>query len=63
MHTGGGRLTRIGNPMDIAYAATWLASDEAEFTTGALITVDGGFSANGDAAAEALPQEVTGTLD
>ena len=48
-HTGGGRLTRIGRPMDIAYAATWLASDEAEFVTGSLVTVDGGFSINGDA--------------
>jgi NAD(P)-dependent dehydrogenase (short-subunit alcohol dehydrogenase family) len=50
LHTGGGRLTRIGNPMDIAYAVTWLASDESAFTTGAQITVDGGFSVNGDAA-------------
>ena len=52
-HKGGGRLTRIGNPMDIAYTATWLASDEAEFATGSLVTVDGGFSINGDAASEA----------
>lgn len=51
-HKGGGRLTRIGNPMDIAYAATWLASEEAEFATGSLVTVDGGFSINGDAASE-----------
>lgn len=50
---GGGHLTRIGNPMDIAYAATWLASDEAEFATGSLVTVDGGFSVNGDQAEEA----------
>ncbi|KJE21790.1 dehydrogenase of unknown specificity, short-chain alcohol dehydrogenase like [Frankia torreyi] len=49
--TGGGRLTRIGNPMDIAYTAAWLASDEAAFVTGATVTADGGFSANGDAAA------------
>lgn len=55
-HTGGGRLTRIGHPMDIAYAATWLASDEAEFATGALIPVDGGFSINGDAVADAERQ-------
>jgi NAD(P)-dependent dehydrogenase (short-subunit alcohol dehydrogenase family) len=52
VHTGGGRLTRIGNPMDIAYAATWLASDEAAFATGSLVTVDGGFSINGDQAAD-----------
>ncbi|MFF4767330.1 SDR family NAD(P)-dependent oxidoreductase [Streptomyces sp. NPDC001255] len=53
LHTGGGRLTRIGNPMDIAYAATWLASDEAAFVTGSTVTADGGFSVNGDAAADA----------
>jgi NAD(P)-dependent dehydrogenase (short-subunit alcohol dehydrogenase family) len=46
----GGRLTRIGNPMDVANAALWLASDEAAFVTGQLVNVDGGFSANGDAA-------------
>ncbi|WP_409330832.1 SDR family NAD(P)-dependent oxidoreductase [Trujillonella humicola] len=48
-HTGGGRLTRIGNPMDIAHAALYLASDEAEFITGSELTADGGFSINGDA--------------
>ncbi|MFC3243551.1 SDR family NAD(P)-dependent oxidoreductase [Gordonia humi] len=52
-HTGGGRLTRIGNPMDIAYAATYLSSDEAEFATGSMLTVDGGFSINGDAVSDA----------
>ncbi|HVW41719.1 MAG TPA: SDR family NAD(P)-dependent oxidoreductase [Amycolatopsis sp.] len=52
-HTGGGRLTRIGNPMDIAYAVGYLASDQAEFVTGAQLTADGGFSINGDAAADA----------
>lgn len=46
---GGGHLTRIGNPMDIAYCATWLCSDEAAFVTGSLITADGGFTINGDA--------------
>jgi len=35
-------LTRLGVPDDIAYAALWLASDEAEFVTGALVPVDGG---------------------
>jgi len=45
----GGRLTRLGNPMDIAYTATWLASDEAAFVTGELVTADGGFGINGDA--------------
>jgi len=45
----GGRLTRLGNPMDIAYAATWLASDEGAFVTGEMVTVDGGVAINGDA--------------
>ena len=45
----GGRLTRLGNPNDIASAAVWLASDEAEFVTGSFVTADGGMSINGDA--------------
>jgi NAD(P)-dependent dehydrogenase (short-subunit alcohol dehydrogenase family) len=45
----GGRLTRMGAPMDIAYAAAWLASDEAAFVTGSFVTADGGFLINGDA--------------
>lgn len=39
-------LTRIGVPSDIAYAATWLASDESAFVTGSLVTVDGGMTIN-----------------
>jgi NAD(P)-dependent dehydrogenase (short-subunit alcohol dehydrogenase family) len=46
---GGGHLTRLGIPSDIANAATWLASDESGFATGSLVTVDGGFHINGDA--------------
>lgn len=38
-------LTRIGRPKDIAEMALFLASDKAEFITGALIPVDGGFAA------------------
>jgi NAD(P)-dependent dehydrogenase (short-subunit alcohol dehydrogenase family) len=49
---GGGHLTRVGNPMDVAYCATWLASDEAAFVTGSLVTADGGFTINGDALGE-----------
>jgi NAD(P)-dependent dehydrogenase (short-subunit alcohol dehydrogenase family) len=45
----GGRLTRLGNPMDIAYSALWLTSDESAFVTGDLILADGGFGINGDA--------------
>lgn len=46
---GGGHLTRLGVPDDIAYCATWLASDESAFVTGSLVTADGGFTVNGDA--------------
>lgn len=45
----GGRLTRLGNPMDIAYAAAFLCSDEGAFVTGEMLIVDGGFAINGDA--------------
>ncbi|HZP84428.1 MAG TPA: glucose 1-dehydrogenase [Chthonomonadaceae bacterium] len=38
-------LTRVGRPEDIANMALYLASDRAEFITGALIPVDGGFTA------------------
>ena len=33
---------RLGKPEDIAYAAVWLASDEADWVTGSTIVVDGG---------------------
>lgn len=46
---GGGHLTRLGQPNDIGYACTWLASDESAFVTGSLVTADGGFSINGNA--------------
>jgi NAD(P)-dependent dehydrogenase (short-subunit alcohol dehydrogenase family) len=48
---GPGHLTRLGVPNDIAYCATWLASDESAFVTGSLVTVDGGFTVNGNAIA------------
>jgi meso-butanediol dehydrogenase / (S,S)-butanediol dehydrogenase / diacetyl reductase len=38
-------LTRIGKPHDIARAAAFLCSDEANFITGAVLTIDGGESA------------------
>ena len=41
-----GNLTRLGVPNDIAYAATYLASDEAAFVTGSILTADGGFTIN-----------------
>lgn len=38
-------LGRIGRPEDIAHAAAFLCSDDAQFITGAVLTVDGGESA------------------
>lgn len=35
-------IKRLGRPEDIAYAVLYLASDEAPFTTGACLAVDGG---------------------
>jgi NAD(P)-dependent dehydrogenase (short-subunit alcohol dehydrogenase family) len=38
-------LGRLGRPEDIAHAAVYLASDEASWTTGTILTVDGGVMA------------------
>jgi len=38
-------IGRLGRPLDIAQTAAFLCSDWASFTTGATVTVDGGFSA------------------
>jgi glucose 1-dehydrogenase len=35
---------RIGRPEDVAKAAVWLASDEADHVTGTTLFVDGGMS-------------------
>ena len=35
---------RIGEPIDIAQAAVWLASDNADYVTGATLFVDGGMT-------------------
>jgi meso-butanediol dehydrogenase/(S,S)-butanediol dehydrogenase/diacetyl reductase len=37
-------LGRIGKPEDVAYAALYVASDEASFLTGCCLAVDGGMS-------------------
>ena len=38
-------IGRIGQPEDVANAVLYLASDEAAFVTGSMLTIDGGFSA------------------
>ncbi len=39
-------LNKIGEPIDIANAAVYLASDEASWVTGAILDIDGGKSAS-----------------
>ena len=38
-------LGRVGKPDDVAYAALFLASDEASWITGSSLMVDGGYTA------------------
>lgn len=38
-------IGRLGQPHEIAHLALYLASDEASFTTGSVITIDGGWTA------------------
>jgi len=37
-------LRRVGNPREVAYAAVFLASDEASYVTGVTLPVDGGWT-------------------
>jgi NAD(P)-dependent dehydrogenase (short-subunit alcohol dehydrogenase family) len=37
-------LGRLGQPIEIAHAALWLASNDASFVTGVALPVDGGFT-------------------
>ena len=45
-------LKRMGEPIDVAYAALYLASDEASFVTGTELVVDGGILAGSAATPE-----------
>lgn len=38
-------MARMGQAIEVAHAAAWLASDEASFVTGVALPVDGGFTA------------------
>ena len=38
-------MGRFGQPAEIANAAVFLASDESAWTTGSVLTIDGGYSA------------------
>jgi NAD(P)-dependent dehydrogenase (short-subunit alcohol dehydrogenase family) len=39
-------LGKVGTPKEVAYAALFLASDESSFITGAMLPLDGGWTAS-----------------
>lgn len=39
-------IGHVGEPLDIAYGALYLASDEAKFVTGSELVIDGGYTAH-----------------
>ncbi len=39
-------IGRFGKPDDVAHACLYLASEESSFVTGAVIPIDGGFTAH-----------------
>lgn len=42
-------MRKLGSPEDVAYAALFLASDEAKYITGIELTIDGGILAGSSA--------------
>lgn len=42
-------LGRFGEPMDVAYAVLYLASDDSKYVTGIELTIDGGILAGSQA--------------
>jgi NAD(P)-dependent dehydrogenase (short-subunit alcohol dehydrogenase family) len=38
-------IGRLGKPTEIAHMVLYLCSDEAEFVTGSVLTIDGGWTA------------------